>query len=106
MRAIRVDQDGTVKEFDGKPNFWMDKNISWAAGDYRGQKDHFVYYNDMAMFEPQLVRANIAGSGFPLPVWIVGADGEADTDATLTVDRVMADLSDIISHPDRAGTNY
>ena len=104
MRLIKVDVDGTVTEQHGELDFLMDEEITWAVGDYRGEKDHFVYYDDEALFGPEPARTTIAGLSYPLPLWIVGADGEDDADATLDLEKVRADLSPV-THPGRDETS-
>lgn len=93
MKAIKIERDGTVTEEIGGEDFWMSEDIEWAEGDYPGHSDHAVYYDDNAMSDPGMVRATIAGHEYPLPVWIVGVEGENTVDARLPLDKVKADIA-------------
>ena len=92
MRAIKVDVDGTVTAFEGEQDFWMDEDTAWAEGPYKGETDHAVYYDDEAMWADLQVRATVFGLDYPLPCWIVGILGDDTADATLSLDKVIADL--------------
>ncbi|WP_147366966.1 hypothetical protein [Aurantiacibacter zhengii] len=103
MRAIKVDVDGTVTAYDGEEDFWMDEDTVWAEGPYKGEINHAVYYDDEAMFADVQVRATLSGVDYPLPCWIVGIFGEDTADATLSLEKVIADLGPrrypLLDHP-------
>lgn len=94
VRAIKVDVDGTIGFHSGPEDFFMTKDIDWAEGPYPGHDDHAVYYDDNALFAEEQVRTTLAGIDYPLPLWIVGVQGERTADATLEVDKVIEDLGE------------
>jgi len=96
MKAIKIDRSGEVTLVSGDDDFWMEgegEDTVWAEGEYLGEPAHTIYYDDEAMTDPGEVRAVIAGREFPLPVWIVGVDGEKTTDVALDVEKVRKDLN-------------
>jgi hypothetical protein len=92
MLAIKIDVDGTVGYFEGPQDFWMDEAIDWAEGSYPGEEGHAVYFDDNALFADVQVRTTLAGVDYPIPLWVVGVHGEDIVDATIDLDKVIADL--------------
>lgn len=92
MRAIKVDIDGTVGDYEGPEDFWMDDDIVWAEGPYPGDPQHAVYYDDDALFADEQVRATLGGLDYPLPFWIVGVSGDETVDVALALEKVIGDL--------------
>lgn len=92
MRAIKIDVDGTVSFHEGPEDFWMDGDVDWAEGPYPGEDSHVVYYDDNALFADEQVRTTLAGVDYPLPMWVVGVAGEDTVDATLSIEKISADL--------------
>lgn len=99
MSAIRIDRDGCVTREARPIDVWMDDDTTWDAIGYPGRTDHAIYFDDMALFEdPDLVRASIAGAQVPLPVFIVGVDGERDCIPTISIEQVEKDLDNVTSY--------
>lgn len=92
MRAIKVDVDGTVVDYEGPEDFWMVDDIDWAEGPYPGDAQHAVYYDDNALFASKQVRAKLGDIDYPLPIWIVGVAGDRTVDASLTLEKIIGDL--------------
>lgn len=93
LTAIIIERDGSVVAETRPEDEWMDEDIVWAETEYRGHPDHAIYYDDEAMEDPGMVRAVIAGVEVPLPVWIVGVDGENTCPPTVSIEKVKGDLS-------------
>lgn len=92
MNAIKIDRDGTITQTDGPDEAWMTDDVVWAEIEYPGQPGHAIYYDDDAMEDPGMVRVLIAGAEVPLPVFVVGIDGERTCAPTLSSQQIKQDL--------------
>ena len=93
LTAIKIDRNGSVTAETRPEEEWMDEDTVWAETDYRGHPDHAIYYDDEAMEDPGMVRAVVAGIEVPLPVWIVGVEGENTCPPSVSIETVQGDLS-------------
>lgn len=92
MRVLEIDTEGKVHERTGEPDFWMDPDIVWSSIQYGKTENHHIYYDDDSMSDPGSVRIRLGSVELPLPVWITGENGEETGPATLTIEKVEADI--------------
>lgn len=89
MRVIKIDTMGATEvdmDFDA---FMDDSEISWDC--HSLDDDNDVWVDDEGLLEPGASVARIGQAGrVPLPAYVVGVDGEACTDTTLSLATVEA----------------
>lgn len=94
MKAYHVAKDGSVTIQEGGDSFWFDENeeiifMETEAKDFPG---HTIYYDDESIFKANEVRALVAGTEVPLPVWFCGIDGENITSPKISVESLKGSI--------------
>lgn len=101
MRVIKMDTMGATEidmDFDA---FMDDSGISWDCRSIDADND--VWVDDEGLLAPGVSVARIGRAGrVPLPAYVVGLDGEACTDTTLSLATIEAMTTWTMTEPKSA----
>jgi len=87
MIAYRIDKDLTISKVEGSLREILTKDIVWACLPY--DKDNDIWYDDFGLLRKGVVLARIGyHRRVPLPVYILGADGERCCDPLVSIEDV------------------
>mgnify|MGYP001617102341 CR=1 FL=1 len=83
MRALWIDDKG-ISELDVAPDWERHSSIDWDA--FGLTDTHDAWTDDVGLFRPDPIIATFSdGRKVALPILVLGRDGEACTDATMTL---------------------
>lgn len=101
MRVIKIDTMGATEidmDFDA---FMDDSGISWDCRSIDADND--IWVDDEGLLAPGVSVARIGRAGrVPLPAYVVGLDGEACTDTTLSLATIEAMTTWTMTEPKSA----
>lgn len=87
MIAYLIDKDFTISKVEGSIKEILHKEIVWACLGYN--EDNDIWYDDFGLSKGNIVLAKVGRHPrVPLPVYIMGGDGELSCDPWIPMEEV------------------